>query len=260
MGSSTRILGAVAKKESDDKSRRIRRKHEELAATGKRSGGGSRPSATTRTGVTVRPAEAAIVRETPQVPGGRVDPVDLCRPERPRGALLARWCLVAADVAADARLRPDQRAARAQGRDRRHGGVARDHRAGRDRADPRTARRPDRQTNKTARRYLLAGLLKCSLCGERLVARPRSGGLRRYACAKGPGFSGCGGTYINAEPLEPFIVEAVLWRIDSPELTAALNGRQDEPDAERWQAEADAARAQLEELGDRLRGAADHDG
>ena len=83
--------------------------------------------------------------------------------------------------------------------------------------------------------------MKCSLCGERLVARPRSGGLRRYACAKGPGFSGCGGTYINAEPLEPFIVEAVLWRIDSPELTAALNGRQDEPDAERWQAEADAA-------------------
>ena len=38
-----RILGAVAKKESDDKSRRIRRKHEELAAGGKVSGGGSRP-------------------------------------------------------------------------------------------------------------------------------------------------------------------------------------------------------------------------
>src|SRR6266550_4970021 len=38
-----RILGAVAKKESDDKSRRIRRKHEELAAHGKLSGGGSRP-------------------------------------------------------------------------------------------------------------------------------------------------------------------------------------------------------------------------
>ena len=35
-----RILGAVARKESDDKSRRIRRKHEELAEQGKVSGGG----------------------------------------------------------------------------------------------------------------------------------------------------------------------------------------------------------------------------
>src|SRR5690242_5166576 len=38
-----RITGAVARKESDDKSRRIQRKHEELAAAGKPSGGGTRP-------------------------------------------------------------------------------------------------------------------------------------------------------------------------------------------------------------------------
>src|SRR5918995_2992170 len=38
-----RITGAVARKESDDKSRRIRRKHEELATAGKISGGGTRP-------------------------------------------------------------------------------------------------------------------------------------------------------------------------------------------------------------------------
>ena len=35
-----RILGAVASKESDDKSRRIRRKHEELAQSGAPTGGG----------------------------------------------------------------------------------------------------------------------------------------------------------------------------------------------------------------------------
>ena len=57
-----RILGAVAKKESDDKSRRIRRKHEEIAANGKVSGGGSRPYGYEADKVTVRPAEAAIVR------------------------------------------------------------------------------------------------------------------------------------------------------------------------------------------------------
>ena len=35
-----RILGAVSRKESDDKSRRIKRKHEELAQAGKIAGGG----------------------------------------------------------------------------------------------------------------------------------------------------------------------------------------------------------------------------
>src|SRR5205085_10646263 len=58
-----RILGAVAKKESDDKSRRIRRKHEELAANGKVSGGGSRPYGYEADKRTIRPAEAAVVKE-----------------------------------------------------------------------------------------------------------------------------------------------------------------------------------------------------
>src|SRR5205823_14429017 len=57
-----RILGAVAKKESDDKSRRIRRKHEDIALKGGVSGGGSRPYGCEADKVTVRAAEAAIVR------------------------------------------------------------------------------------------------------------------------------------------------------------------------------------------------------
>ena len=54
-----RILGAVAKKESDDKSRRILRKHEELAMRGKVSGGGSRPYGYEADKLRVVPAEAA---------------------------------------------------------------------------------------------------------------------------------------------------------------------------------------------------------
>ena len=61
---------------------------------------------------------------------------------------------------------------------------------------------PARRTNQAPRRYLLHGLLVCSHCGERLVARPRAGGRRRYACAAGPGFSGCGKTYITADEVE----------------------------------------------------------
>jgi len=86
---------------------------------------------------------------------------------------------------------------------------------------------PERRTNKSARRYLLGGLLVCSHCGERLVARPRAGGQRRYACAKGPGFSGCGKTYINADEVERFLTEAVLYRLDSAELQRAMERESD---------------------------------
>ena len=58
-GSSVPILGAVAK-ESDDKSRRLRRKHQELAEAGKVSGGGTRPFGFEADRVTIRPDEAAI--------------------------------------------------------------------------------------------------------------------------------------------------------------------------------------------------------
>ncbi len=41
--------------------------------------------------------------------------------------------------------------------------------------------------------------MKCEPCGELLVSRPTLDGTRRYVCAKGPGFSGCGHTYIMAD-------------------------------------------------------------
>ena len=52
-----RIHGAVAKKESDDKSRRLVRKHEELAVAGRLSGGGTRPFGFESDHRTIRPAE-----------------------------------------------------------------------------------------------------------------------------------------------------------------------------------------------------------
>jgi hypothetical protein len=107
---------------------------------------------------------------------------------------------------------------------------------------------PNRRTNKAARRYLLGGLLVCSHCGEKLVARPRAGGQRRYACAKGPGFAGCGKTYVSAEQVEAFIVEAVFHRVDAPEVAAAVDARPSDPDVRRWYEQLDADKAQLEEL------------
>ena len=57
------MLGGLARYESDHKSERIRRKHEELAGAGKVSGGGSRPYGYEADKLTVRPAEAAVVKE-----------------------------------------------------------------------------------------------------------------------------------------------------------------------------------------------------
>ncbi len=67
-------------------------------------------------------------------------------------------------------------------------------------------------------------------------------------CKSGP-VGGCGTITIVAEPLELFTVEAVLHRLDSPELAASLNGRRhNDSEAAGWQAEIEQAQEQLDEL------------
>jgi site-specific DNA recombinase len=245
-----RILGAVAKKESDDKSRRIRRKHEELAASGKVSGGGSRPYGYEADKVTLRPAEAAIVSECAKrlLAGEPVRSIarDLNERDVPTSTG-GRW--------SPQSLRRMLASARISGQREHHREITATAEwpaiiSVEDSAAIRALlANPERRTNKAARRYLLGGILVCSHCGERLVARPRSGGQRRYACAKGPGFAGCGKTYINAEDVERFVTEAVLHRLDSAELQRAVERKQRAaPDAQRWWQEAEAAQAQLDEL------------
>ncbi|MGI8789543.1 MAG: recombinase family protein, partial [Actinomycetota bacterium] len=56
-----RIMGAVARKSSDDTSRRLKRKFESLAQEGK-YGGGRRPFGYERDGVTLRAEEADLIR------------------------------------------------------------------------------------------------------------------------------------------------------------------------------------------------------
>ncbi len=76
---------------------------------------------------------------------------------------------------------------------------------------------------RTPRSYLLSGgLIRCALCGTPMVSQPRPDGIRRYRCAKGPGFAGCGRMATLAEPVEALVAEAVLQRLDTPELAAAL--------------------------------------
>ncbi|HEY7934280.1 MAG TPA: recombinase family protein [Solirubrobacteraceae bacterium] len=245
-----RMLGGLARYESDHKSERIRRKHEEIAVKGRVSGGGSRPYGFEADKVTVRAAEAAVVRECAQrLLAG--EPVrSIARDLDERGVTAA-----SGGAWSPQSLRRMLASPRISGQRVHHGEIvakavwpaiiSED-----DGAKIRSLlANPERRTNKAARRYLLGGLLVCSHCGERLVARPRSGGQRRYACAKGPGFSGCGKTYINAGDVEQFVTEAVLIRLDSAALQRALERRTREaPDAQRWLSEMEQAQAQLVEL------------
>jgi site-specific DNA recombinase len=246
-----RILGAVAKKSSDDTSRRIVRKHEELAIRGKVSGGGSRPYGYEADKLRVVPAEAAIVKECARrfLAGESLRSItlDLNRRGVPT-ATGAEW--------QPQTLRRMLASARISGQ-REHKGVivaTAEWPAIITPAETTQIRallaNPERRTTKSVRSYALAGILTCGHCGERLVARPRSGGIRRYACAKGPGFSGCGKTYINAEPVESFVAEAILRRVDAPEVAAVVEGRPADPDLQRWYEQLEADQAQLQELAD----------
>src|SRR4051812_889365 len=58
-----RITGAVAKNESDVKSARVRRQKEQAAEQGRLSGGGTRAYGYEKDKLTIRPAEAAVVRD-----------------------------------------------------------------------------------------------------------------------------------------------------------------------------------------------------
>src|SRR5690606_22902533 len=84
-----------------------------------------------------------------------------------------------------------------------------------------------RRTNRSARRYLLSGMLRCGKCGGRLYSMPKNG-VRRYGCAMGPDQRGCGGVFIYAQMLEEWIAAAVLHRLDSPDMHQVIVGAPDE--------------------------------
>jgi site-specific DNA recombinase len=243
-----RITGAVAKKSSDDMSRRIRRKHQDIALAGKPSGGGTRPFGYESDHRTARPAEAAIIREcAARVLAGdslRSICIDL-NDRQVQTVKGSRW--------SPQTLRRMLMSARISGQREHHGEIVAqgDWDAIISPVETQRLRAklgdPDRRTNRSARRYLLARLLRCGLCEMPLYARPRADGTRRYVCASGPS-GGCGKITIVAEPLELFTVEAVLHRLDSPELAAILNGRPDDGESAGWQSEIEQATEQLDEL------------
>lgn len=87
-----------------------------------------------------------------------------------------------------------------------------------------------------ASKYLLTGLVHCAKCGKLMSGNIRRDGpgkpkKRYYVCRLHGPYSrnrGCGRTRRYAVPLEHFVKEAVLYRLDTPALGELLSAAQDD--------------------------------
>ena len=243
-----RIKAAVAVKESDDKSRRIKRKALELAHDGKISGGGTRPFGFEADRKTIRAAEAAVVIELADRVLAGESARSLCFELNERGTKTSTGGEWAPQV-----LTRMLKSARISGRREHRGEVVADAEwpaiIGAEQSDRlRSALSdPARRKNERVRSYLLAGMLLCGRCGEPLTSRPRSDRRRRYVCARRPGVDSCGKIAVLSDDLEELIVETVLHRLEGPALSRAL-AAQDGHREDVHQEAVDDAAAHLEEL------------
>ena len=228
-------LGAVARKESETSSRRLRRKHASWRR-GVVAGGGTRPYGYADDRLTMRPEEAAVVREAAarMIAGESLRSVCVDLDER---GVAPRRAVDPSDVGAPAALGPYLGT---PGASRAGGGHA---------VWPAIISRPhsDRLRGLLGRRRTRPfGPGPPPLPAHRRPAQmrpvrhpdgvpaPPSDGTRRYVCAQGPGFGGCGRMATIAEPVEALVAEAVLQRLDTPELAAALaDARQADAEADR---------------------------
>jgi site-specific DNA recombinase len=220
-----RIMAAVAANESAAKSRRVKRKLDEVAAAGRPHGGYRRPFGYAEDKITIVESEAAVIGELV---------ARYLAGESLRSLCVWLDATGVRTVGGGVWRTPTVRQLISSGRVaglREHRGdvvgpavwpaiispVDRDRVRARMRAQATSGRR-------SPRRYLLSGLLRCQRCGNRLFSSPRDNS-RRYVCSAGPDHGGCGRLTIVAEPVEELLTAAVLHRLDSPELAAALAGR-----------------------------------
>jgi len=245
-----RIACALARLESEDKSRRIKRQALQAAQEGRRSGGGTRAYGYQPGHQKVIAKEAAVIKEAARrILAG--EPLrSVTRDLNDRGIPTVTGKEWNSSV-----LRTILTSGRISGQREHLGEIVATGAWPAVITPAQTARLrsilldPARRTNRSPRRYPLTGLVYCGNCGARMVARPRDDGQRRYFCAKGPGFTGCGGMAALAEPLEHFIAEAVLHRLDSPKLQRAVSRALTvEDEADVVQLELEQADSELEDL------------
>lgn len=219
-----RVIVTFARKESEDKARRNRRKHLEVAQAGK-AAGGARPFGFEADRTTIRETEAALIREA----ATRVLAGDTIR------AICLDWN--ARGIAGPRGGRVTQPTMKRILTSHRIAGIRALHGAAIAEAewpaivDADTFRRlvatldgryklhPGQGT----RRYLLTGFLYCHRCDRKLIARPTMKRSRTYVCTNNPDKGGCGGLRVLAEPLEDLVLDKVADAVDRRELALALD-------------------------------------
>lgn len=224
-----RILAAFAASESDRKSQRLKRKAREIAEAGRPGGGGNRPFGYEQDRVTVIESEAAIIRDVAAryLAGESLTSLTVWMQEAGITSVVGKpW--------RTGTLRATLTSARIVGL-REHNGEVVASATWPAIISPATHEqlvaafaRKKLTGRRTARRYLLSGLLRCGKCGSKLFSSARREGervRRRYVCSSNPDNGGCGKLTVVAEPVEEWIAEAVLIRLDSPALSDALAGR-----------------------------------
>lgn len=219
---SARVVGAVARYESEHKSARLRAKAAEIAATGRVGGGGSRPYGFNDDRRTIRRPEAKVIRDAARriVAGETIRGVVADLNDRNVSTVSGKnWTVTS--------LHRILVAPRTAGL-RQHQGQTIGKADWSPILDETTHHQlrailldPDRRKNHSARRYLLTGYVFCGLCNAKLVARPRSDKARSYVCATGPGNSGCGKIRALAESLEDHVAAMIAEAVDSGALAAA---------------------------------------
>ncbi|MGY2065566.1 recombinase family protein [Blastococcus sp. SYSU DS0619] len=220
-----RIMGAVAAQESAAKSRRVKRKMLQNAELGLPHGRSRRPFGFDDDAITHRADEAAIIRELAErfVAGESLR--SLCTDLDDRGIRSVKgvpWHTHS--------LRQVLSNPRIAGL-RRHNGQIVGKAAWEPIIDEDLHRRvlatiESRKVSgrRTARTYLLSGLLRCGKCDGTLYSSRRVDS-RRYVCLSGPDHRGCGGLTVVALPLEQLVTDYALFRLDSPAVADAIAGR-----------------------------------
>lgn len=267
-----RILGAVARGESEQKAERVRRAMLQRAEQGKVHGAlrtygyrGRRNGDGTHT-LEVVPEEAAVIREAARRVLAGEGLLSVVRDFNARGVPTARgkqWSrsslrgvLVSARVAGWREHTPGRNSG-AQGSLWRGGEfVARGEWPGiLTRTQVERLRRkltdPNRARGGSGRSYLLSGgLAVCGLCGKPLRGRPTRKGLRDYTCSAAPVGAGCGKVSVKADALEDYVIEQVRVFIEENHAGLVSRLRQGDDGADEAVALVSSLEADLSALGE----------
>jgi DNA invertase Pin-like site-specific DNA recombinase len=221
-----RIVGAVARHESEHKSERHKAKARQLARAGKNHGGGTRPYGFDDDRFTIRETEAELIRDLARrvIAGDSLRSLAAELNQRAvKTATGVPWSTIV--------LRRMLTSGRITGLREHEGEVVAEAvwPAILDRGTWETVRGilldPGRRLKHTSRRYLLTGgIAVCGLCQASLVARPKDDKRRCYVCASGPNFYGCGKIRMLADWLEGYVVEVMLAGLEGDGLARAMAG------------------------------------